>query len=123
MGQENKGWDYAKFLLGHERTNIAGVGASKRELGRLKDIARQEMKNGKPLLEDPLFAARVAQVETDLARLRIESAEAAAEAEGPWVARATSRPDGRIPIERARPVHQSAEPGLQDRGTSSFKPS
>ena len=32
VGEENKGWTYAKFLLGHERTNIAGVGASKREL-------------------------------------------------------------------------------------------
>ena len=39
IGEENKGWTYAKFLLGHERTNIAGVGASKRELQRLKDIA------------------------------------------------------------------------------------
>ncbi len=56
IGEENKGWTYAKYLLGHERTNIAGVGASKRELQRLKDIARQETKNGRPLIEDPLFA-------------------------------------------------------------------
>src|SRR5689334_9707805 len=88
VGEENKGWTYAKFLLGHERTNIAGVGASKRELGRLKDIARQEMKNGKPLLEDPLFAARVAQVEIDLMALEITnlralSAESEKRAPGP----------------------------------------
>ena len=55
VGEENKGWTYAKFLLGHERTGIAGVGGSKRELQRLKGIAAQERKNGKPLLEDPLF--------------------------------------------------------------------
>ena len=88
VGEENKGWTYAKFLLGHERTNIAGVGASKRELNRLKDIARKEMKNGKPLLEDPLFAARVAQVEIDLMALEITnlralSAESEKRAPGP----------------------------------------
>jgi alkylation response protein AidB-like acyl-CoA dehydrogenase len=88
VGEENKGWTYAKFLLGHERTNIAGVGASKRELGRLKDIARKEMKNGKPLLEDPLFAARVAQIEIDLMALEITnlralSAESEKRAPGP----------------------------------------
>ena len=88
IGEENKGWTYAKFLLGHERTNLAGVGASKRELKRLKDIAKQELKNGKPLLEDPLFAARVAQVEIDLMALEITnlralSAESEKRAPGP----------------------------------------
>ena len=88
IGEENKGWTYAKFLLGHERTNIAGVGASKRELQRLKDIARQEIKNGRPLIEDPLFAARIAQVEIDLMALEITnlralSAESEKRAPGP----------------------------------------
>jgi alkylation response protein AidB-like acyl-CoA dehydrogenase len=88
IGEENKGWTYAKFLLGHERTNIAGVGASKRELARLKDIARQETKNGRPLIEDPLFSARIAQVEIDLmalemTQLRVLSAEAQKRAPGP----------------------------------------
>lgn len=88
IGEENKGWTYAKFLLGHERTNIAGVGASKRELGRLKDIAGKEVKNGRPLLEDPLFAARIAQVEIDLMALEITnlralSAETQQRAPGP----------------------------------------
>jgi alkylation response protein AidB-like acyl-CoA dehydrogenase len=71
IGDENRGWTYAKFLLGHERTNIAGVGISKRELARLKRIASTERKNGKPLLDDPLFAARVAQVEVDLMALEL----------------------------------------------------
>jgi alkylation response protein AidB-like acyl-CoA dehydrogenase len=88
IGEENKGWTYAKFLLGHERTNIAGVGASKRELGRLKRIAREEVKNGRPLIEDPLFAARIAQVEIDLIALEITnlralSAETEKRAPGP----------------------------------------
>jgi alkylation response protein AidB-like acyl-CoA dehydrogenase len=71
IGEENKGWTYAKFLLGHERTNIAGIGIAKRELKRLKTIAAAERKNGRPLIEDPLFAAHVAQVEIDLWALEI----------------------------------------------------
>jgi alkylation response protein AidB-like acyl-CoA dehydrogenase len=88
IGEENKGWTYAKFLLGHERTNIAGIGIAKRELARLKRIALREKKNGKPLLKDPMFAARVAQVEVDLTaleitNLRVLSAEAEQRAPGP----------------------------------------
>ncbi len=71
VGEENQGWSYAKFLLGHERTNIAGIGIAKRELAHLKRVAKAEMKNARPLLEDPLFAAKVAQVEVDLMALEI----------------------------------------------------
>ena len=42
VGEENKGWTYAKYLLGHERTNIADVNRTKRELERLKRIAKRE---------------------------------------------------------------------------------
>jgi alkylation response protein AidB-like acyl-CoA dehydrogenase len=88
VGEENKGWTYAKFLLGHERTNIAGVGGSKRELERLKRIAAQERKHGRPLIEDPGFAARIAQVEIELmaleiTNLRVVSAESERRAPGP----------------------------------------
>jgi alkylation response protein AidB-like acyl-CoA dehydrogenase len=71
VGQENKGWTYAKYLLGHERTGIAAVGRSKRELGFLKQLARREQKNGKPLIEDPLFAAKVAALEIELMALEM----------------------------------------------------
>jgi alkylation response protein AidB-like acyl-CoA dehydrogenase len=88
VGEENSGWTYAKFLLGHERTNIAGIGIAKRELARLKRIASLEMKNGKPLIKDPMFAARIAQVEIDLTaleitNLRVLSAETQRRAPGP----------------------------------------
>ncbi|MCC6610132.1 MAG: acyl-CoA dehydrogenase family protein [Burkholderiales bacterium] len=69
VGEEGKGWTYAKYLLGHERTGIAGVGASKRELATLKAIARSERKNGRPLADDPGFAARVAAVDIELMAL------------------------------------------------------
>jgi alkylation response protein AidB-like acyl-CoA dehydrogenase len=83
IGEENKGWTYAKFLLGHERTNIAGIGIAKRELARLKRIAAAEGK-----LAQPLFAARVAQVEIDLmaleiTNLRVLSTERENKAPGP----------------------------------------
>jgi alkylation response protein AidB-like acyl-CoA dehydrogenase len=71
VGEEGKGWTYAKYLLGFERTGIAGVGASKRELQSLKEIARQEKRNSKPLSEDPLFAARIANVEIELMALEM----------------------------------------------------
>jgi alkylation response protein AidB-like acyl-CoA dehydrogenase len=88
VGEENAGWTYAKFLLGHERTNIAGIGAAKRELARLKRLATLETRNGKPLLRDPLFASRIAQVEIDLTaleitNLRVLAAEAESRAPGP----------------------------------------
>jgi alkylation response protein AidB-like acyl-CoA dehydrogenase len=88
VGDENGGWTYAKFLLQHERTNIAGVGVSKRELARLKRIASAERKDGKPLLADPGFAARVAQVEVELmaleiTNLRVLAAEAERRSPGP----------------------------------------
>ncbi len=71
VGQENKGWTYAKYLLGHERTGIAAVGRSKRELASLKQLALAQQKNGKPLLEDPLFATKVATVEIELMALEM----------------------------------------------------
>jgi alkylation response protein AidB-like acyl-CoA dehydrogenase len=71
VGQENRGWTYAKYLLGHERTGIAAVGRSKRELARLKRLAMREQKAGRPLLEDPLFAARVAELEIELMALEM----------------------------------------------------
>jgi alkylation response protein AidB-like acyl-CoA dehydrogenase len=71
VGQENRGWTYAKYLLGHERTGIAAVGRSKRELARLKALARREQKNGAPLLRDPLFAAKVADLEIELMALQM----------------------------------------------------
>ncbi len=71
VGQENRGWTYAKYLLGHERTGIAAVGRSRHELARLKALARREQKNGAPLLRDPLFAAKVADLEIELMALEM----------------------------------------------------
>ena len=69
IGQENKGWTYAKYLLGHERTGIAAVGRSKRELLFLKKIASEHYKHGKPLMQDPVYSAKVASLEIELMAL------------------------------------------------------
>ncbi|MCE8520845.1 acyl-CoA dehydrogenase family protein [Ruegeria pomeroyi] len=87
VGEENKGWTYAKYLLTHERTNIAGVGFSRAGLAAVKRIARQEMSGGRPLIENPYFAARLARVEIDLmamstTNLRIISRAASGQAPG-----------------------------------------
>jgi alkylation response protein AidB-like acyl-CoA dehydrogenase len=71
VGQENKGWTYAKYLLGHERTGIAAVGRSKRELLFLKRFAAAQTLDGKPLLSDPLFGAKVATLEIELMALEM----------------------------------------------------
>jgi alkylation response protein AidB-like acyl-CoA dehydrogenase len=71
VGDENKGWTYAKFLLTHERTNNAGVGQCKRALKKLKEIAAQQMAYGRPLIEDSRFRDRIAQVELELMALEI----------------------------------------------------
>ena len=69
IGEENKGWTYAKALLAHERTAIAGVADSKREIRLLKETAGRELNNGRPLMEQPDFQRRLAAVETELMAL------------------------------------------------------
>ena len=70
VGEENKGWTYAKYLLTYERTNIAGVGFSIAALERLHAAAQAVICNGRPLARDPLFAARLARVEIDLDNMK-----------------------------------------------------
>lgn len=71
IGEENRGWTYAKYLLGHERTSIAGVGRSKRELRYLKALANERCVRGRPLMEDPVFADQVARLEIELMALEL----------------------------------------------------
>ncbi|MFE7799934.1 acyl-CoA dehydrogenase family protein [Nocardia sp. NPDC057440] len=71
VGEENMGWTYAKFLLGNERTGITGVGRTKVKIGVAKDYARQTKSGSGTLLEDPVFAARIAELENELLALEI----------------------------------------------------
>jgi hypothetical protein len=83
IGEEGKGWAYAKSLLVHERLSIAEVADSKRNLEQLRNLARAEFSGGQSLLDDPVFANRLAEVEIDLMALEFtELRVLAAAAEG-----------------------------------------
>jgi len=83
IGEEGKGWTYAKSLLVHERLSIAEVADSKRALAEVRELARQEVNGGKSLLEDALFARRLTDVEINLMALEFTELRAlAAIAEG-----------------------------------------
>lgn len=71
VGEENTGWTQAKFLLGNERTGIARVGATKVKLARAKSLAAETRLATGTLLEDPLFAARLAELENELLALEL----------------------------------------------------
>jgi alkylation response protein AidB-like acyl-CoA dehydrogenase len=71
VGEENKGWTYAKFLLSHERTGIAGVGRGKRIIKRLRHVAQRAQSNGRPLIEDIRFRDKLAYAEIEMRALEI----------------------------------------------------
>ena len=71
VGEENRGWTIAKYLLSHERTGIAGVGFAMQALEEVKAIAAMTKRGAKRLIDDPLFAARLAKVEIDLEAMKI----------------------------------------------------
>ncbi len=90
VGEENKGWTCAKYLLTFERTGIAGVGSSKAALAHLKQVAREQTVNGKPLIEEPHFRARLADVEMELMSLEMTNLRTVAAAEAGGVPGAES---------------------------------
>ena len=71
VGEENKGWTYAKYLLGHERVGIARVGASKYRLQRAKELAKSVYVGDIPLAQTERFREKVASVEVELKALEI----------------------------------------------------
>ena len=78
VGEENAGWTYAKFLLSNERTGITRLGFTKTKLARAKELAAQTAVGDGTLLDDPVFAARFAEIENqvlalELTQLRIVS--------------------------------------------------
>ncbi|MGO9423044.1 acyl-CoA dehydrogenase family protein [Roseiarcus sp.] len=71
VGEENKGWDYAKFLLTNERNGIARVGISKARLDRVRELAAIPVYGAGPKIDDPFFRARLASVEVELKALEM----------------------------------------------------
>jgi hypothetical protein len=88
VGEENKGWTFAKFLLGNERSGIAAVARSKQQIGRLKEIAGSELMDGSPIGLDAGFSHKIAELEIDLSaleytELRTLASESAGDGPGP----------------------------------------
>lgn len=71
VGEENRGWDYAKFLLGNERTGIARVGVSKARLQRLRALAKLERLGDRPMIENARFREKLTAVEIELKALEM----------------------------------------------------
>ncbi|MEO9139156.1 MAG: acyl-CoA dehydrogenase family protein [Jatrophihabitans sp.] len=71
VGAENSGWDQAKFLLGNERTGVVAVGQTKARIKRIKRIAAETTSGGRPLLEDPLFRARLTRLEVEVTAIEM----------------------------------------------------
>src|SRR3954451_1478692 len=82
VGEENRGWDYAKFLLGNERVGIARIGSTKRLLADAKEHARGITANGAPLSEDPFLKARIAELENELLALELTALRVVANSAG-----------------------------------------
>lgn len=70
VGEENKGWDCAKYLLTYERTGIAGIGLCISLFNKLHAVAAKVQRNGQPLVEDMLFRQKLAKVWMDIANLK-----------------------------------------------------
>jgi pimeloyl-CoA dehydrogenase large subunit len=71
VGQENKGWDYAKFLLSNERNGIARVGLSKARLAKIRKLAEVPAYGDQPKMADPAFRMKLAAVEVELKALEM----------------------------------------------------
>ena len=81
IGEENRGWTYAKFLLGHERFGIARLSESKARLAYLSEIARRHRVGGALLADDPDFMRSVAEAEIELTALEFTELRALMNAE------------------------------------------
>jgi pimeloyl-CoA dehydrogenase large subunit len=71
VGEENRGWDYAKFLLANERTGIARIGMSKERIARIKRLAKTTPAGEGMMWDDLDFRLRLAEVEIGLKALEI----------------------------------------------------
>lgn len=71
VGEENKGWDYAKFLLSNERSGIARLGMTKERIARIKRLAKRVPWGGETMWENTSFRERLAAVEVEVKALEI----------------------------------------------------
>lgn len=71
VGQENKGWDCAKYLLVNERTGIANVGLCRERLDHARELAERHAQAGKSLLDDAGLRGEIARLDAEIRALEI----------------------------------------------------
>jgi pimeloyl-CoA dehydrogenase len=71
VGEENKGWACAKFLLGNERTGIANVGFCRERLDYAREIARHTLQGGQRLIDAPQLASEMAVLDAEIRALEL----------------------------------------------------
>ena len=71
IGEENKGWTYAKFLLGNERALIAQIAQSTKLVKRIKEVGAKELSNGQGIVDEADFRSKLAAIEVELEALRV----------------------------------------------------
>ena len=74
VGELHKGWSYGKYLLGHERTGIAGIGSCKQQLARARALAEQQGLGEDALLQNKLMQFEVELMALEFTALRLLSA-------------------------------------------------
>ncbi|MEP6797599.1 MAG: acyl-CoA dehydrogenase family protein, partial [Lapillicoccus sp.] len=125
VGELNQGWTIAKFLLGNERVGVAPVGSTKRNLARAKRLAQET-----GLLDDPLYASRIATLENELFALELTALRVVANSsEGaPHPASSVLKLKGteiqqavtELLVDVAGPAALSADPGWAARATPTY---
>jgi alkylation response protein AidB-like acyl-CoA dehydrogenase len=117
VGPLHGGWTLAKALLGHERTLIAAVGHSARAIRKVKRIAAHTLANGRPLLEDPAFRAKIARMEIKLRGLQMANYRAIA---GAQLGRSPGPESSILKIRGAEILQQSYELAMEAMGLASM---
>ena len=125
VGELNQGWTIAKFLLGNERVGVAPVGSTKRNLARAKRLAQET-----GLLDDPLYASRIATLENELLALELTALRVVANSSdgAPHPASSVLKLKGteiqqavtELLVDVAGPAALSADPGWAARATPTY---
>ena len=117
VGPLHGGWTMAKALLGHERTGIAAVGTSARAIRRVKRIAAAAKKDGRPLIDDPAFRAKIARLEIKHRGLQMANYRAIA---GSQMGHAPGPESSILKIRGSEILQQSMELAMEVMGINSL---
>ncbi|MWB78985.1 pimeloyl-CoA dehydrogenase large subunit [Pseudooceanicola sp. 216_PA32_1] len=127
VGEVNKGWTYAKFLLGNERLGAPRVGASQAKLKELKEIAQKRIVRGKPLWDHPRFRDKFVEAQIELKALEmtvmrvLSGIEAGADQSKPDPATSVIKIKGAQMVQRMTELYveaagEQAAPWIDDEG-------